>query len=95
MTILTYHTYLTHQQPTPRGLHQPPLPLPLLPPSVLRVYLSGCGHGVGIGLDEFNVITELAFGGAAARSGQLRLGDWVVGADGEALEANPNAEPES
>ena len=47
------------QQPTPRGLHQPPPPLPLLPPSVLRVYLSGCGHGVGLGLDEFNVITEL------------------------------------
>ena len=62
LTLLTYYAYFAQQQqPTPRGLHQPPPPppLPLLPPSVLRVYLSGCGHGVGLGLDEFNVIIEL------------------------------------
>ena len=68
---------------TPRG--QQLLPPP---PAVLIVHLAGCGHGVGLGLDSFNVITDLAPGGAAARSGQLRLGDRVVGADGETLEGN-------
>ena len=78
---------------TPRRL-QPPLPPPPPPPppppapAVLRVYLYGCGHGVGLCLDGLNVITELPPGGAAARSGQLRLGDRVVGADGVTLEGN-------
>ena len=50
------------------------------------VYLSGCGRGIGIGLSARNVITELTPDGPAALSGQLQLGDWVVGADGSALE---------
>ena len=50
------------------------------------VYLSGCGRGIGIGLNARNVVTELTPDGPAALSGQLRLGDRVVGADGSALE---------
>ena len=50
------------------------------------VHLSGCGRGIGIGLSARNVITELTPDGPAALSGQLRLGDRVVGADGSALE---------
>ena len=52
----------------------------------MLVQLSDCGKGVGIGLNSLNLITELAPGGAAARSGELRLGDCVLGVDGEALE---------
>jgi len=54
--------------------------------TTLTVYLSGCGRGVGIGLTPRNVITTLVPGGAAALSGQLRLGDRVVGVDGQTLE---------
>jgi len=52
------------------------------------VQLSGCAKGLGIGLNKSNVITELTPGGAAARSGLLRLGDRVVAVDGTALEGD-------
>ena len=52
------------------------------------VQLSDCAKGLGIGLNKSNVITELTPGGAAARSGLLRLGDRVVAVDGTALEGD-------
>jgi len=50
------------------------------------VPLTDCAKGVGIGLNKANVITQLNPGGAAARSGLLRLGDHVVAVDGTTLE---------
>ena len=44
-------------------------------------------------LTRRNEITELTPGGAAARSGLLRLGDRVVGVDGVALEGGLSAAP--
>jgi len=55
----------------------------------MLVEVSDCGKGVGIGLNSLNLITELAPGGAAARGGQLQLGDCVLGVDGETLEGRP------
>ena len=58
--------------------------------SVAIVYLTGCARGIGLGLNARNVITELPPGGAAARSGQLQLGDQVVGVDGVPLAGRPS-----
>ena len=67
--------------------------------------LSRLGSGLGLGsglaiasratltLARWNEITELTPGGAAARSGLLRLGDRVVGVDGVALEGGLSAAP--
>ena len=52
------------------------------------VQLSDCAKGLGLGLTKSNVITELTPGGAAARSGLLRLGDRVVAVDGAPLEGD-------
>ena len=52
------------------------------------VQLSDCAKGLGLGLNKSNVITELTPGGAAARSGLLKLGDRVVAVDGVALEGD-------
>ena len=57
------------------------------PHGSMLIPLTDCAKGVGIGLNKSNVITQLNPGGAAARSGLLRLGDQVVGVDGETLEA--------
>jgi len=70
---------------TPRAVAQPPS-------SVAIIHLMGCGRGVGLGLNSRNVITELPPDGPAARSGQLRLGDQVVGVDGVALQGQPRVD---
>ena len=60
-------------QASPQGLPHPSPPAPALPakhappaPTVLRVHLTGCSHGLGLTLDASNVITQLTTGGAAA-----------------------------
>ena len=50
------------------------------------VSCDGCvACGLGLGLDDDNVVTELKAGGPAAASGEISLGDRVMSIDGEAL----------
>ena len=59
---------------------------PTTRPDVVAVRLTGCGNGIGLGLNAHNTITEMAPAGAAAACGGLQLGDRVVGVDGVRLE---------
>ena len=52
----------------------------------VRARLAGCAEGVGLGLDSYNVVTEIRPGTAAARCAVLRVGDRIVAVDGESLE---------
>ena len=52
----------------------------------VTVTLKGCAaHGLGLGLNSKNVITQLDAGSPAANSGVLQLGDRIVAADGVKL----------
>ena len=47
--------------------------------------LQGCLQGVGLGVDDANIITHLRPNFPAALSGQMEVGDRVISIDGKRL----------